>query len=99
MLTRNDLLDRFKKGKKPSEEDFTELINGIVKHKEIFISTANQTVFTLQNKYSPNAYRLTVVVGGVPQFSPENFTETSATKITLKEGLKSGTEVVIVYSE
>lgn len=99
MLTRNELLDRFKTGKKPTGEDFTKLINGVIKHKEIFVATGGQKIFTLANKYSPHAFRLTVVVGGVPQFSPENFTETSNTSITMNEGLVEGTEVIVIYSE
>lgn len=99
MTSKDSLIEKFGQGKRPTGADFTDLINGLTRRKEVFTATSNQTVFTLKNKYSPNEYKLSVVVGGVPQFSPENFTETSATKFTMKEGLSTGTEVVVIYSE
>lgn len=64
---------------------------------QTFISTANQTVFTLSSSYQRGENRLQVIVGGVRQFAPINFAETSATTFTLTESLIAGIEVVAIY--
>lgn len=66
--------------------------------KESFVSTAGQTVFTLtKGTYLINENRIEVEVGGVPQFSPNNFTETNEKTITFKAPLEAGLDVVITY--
>ena len=70
----------------------------LVRNRDVFIATANQKVFTLTNSYIPNQNMIDVSVGGVPQYSPTNFTETSSTSFTvLGTGVPVGTEVVASY--
>jgi len=61
-----------------------------------FTSTANQTVFTLNNPYTMFQNRLQVFIEGVPQFPPINYMETSNTSFTLSEALPAGLEVVAI---
>ena len=60
-----------------------------------FTATEGQTVFTLPFEYEPLANKTKVNVGGVPQTTPENYTETNSTTITLNEGVAAGTKVVV----
>jgi len=60
---------------------------------ESFVASEGQTVFTLNNTYEIGKNRLEVTVGGIQQYSPSNFTETSTTSITFSEGLPMGTKV------
>ena len=69
----------------------------VVVHRDTFIATASQTLFTLSNPYDQFQNRIDVEVGGVPQFSPDNFTESSATTFTLSEGVVVGTKVIATY--
>lgn len=69
----------------------------VVRHREEFISTSDQKVFNLKNSYDQFQNRVDVEVGGVPQFSPANFTETTAKSITLSEPIPAGIRVIITY--
>lgn len=62
-----------------------------------FTATANQTVFNLTGAYEVGKNRLEIIVGGVRQFTPTNFTETSPKSFTLKIGVPVGTEVIAIY--
>ena len=62
---------------------------------EKFTATENQKTFTLANSYELNANRIKVYVSGVPQYSPDNFTETSANSFTLSDGVPVGTVVIV----
>lgn len=64
---------------------------------ESFIATANQTVFNLTGSYQLGENSLQVIVGGVRQFAPKNFTETSNTSFTLSKPLAEGIEVIVIY--
>ena len=67
---------------------------GVVPVKEKLIATTEgQQLFTLQNTYQVDSDRINVYVDNVPQFSPENFSETSSNSITLSEGVSVGTVV------
>lgn len=61
-----------------------------------FTSTENQSVFTLNNHYAVGQNRLQIFVGGVPQFAPLNFSETSTNSFTLSEALPADLEVVAI---
>lgn len=98
-LPKHYLKDRFKTGKKPTQEDFGFLIDGVPRYRETFIATENQKVFTLSQRYTIQKNQIEVVVGGIPQFSPVNYEETSATTLTFYEGLPAGIEVVVTYYE
>lgn len=67
-------------------------INTPIEH---FNATENQKVFTLVNSYEIGKNRLQVVVGGVKQYTPNNYTETTSNSITFIEGLSVGTEVTV----
>jgi hypothetical protein len=69
----------------------------VVRHRDEFIATAGQTVFTLSNPYDQFQHRIDAEVGGVPQKSPDNFTETSSTSATFTEGILIGTKVIFTY--
>lgn len=69
----------------------------LVRNRDVFTATANQTVFTLTKSYTPNENMIDVSIGGVPQYSPNNFTETSSTTFTTVSGVPVGIEVVAVY--
>lgn len=65
---------------------------------ESFISTANQSTFTLKNgTYATGRGSLKVIVGGVEQYPILNFTETSNKIFTLSESLKAGINVNVLY--
>lgn len=64
---------------------------------EIFTSTEGQTVFILSDRYNLGENRLQVIIGGVRQFAPNNFTETNTTTFTLTSGVSAGLEVVAIY--
>lgn len=68
-----------------------------VRRRQVFTSTANQTVFTLTHPYTPNENSIDVSVGGVPQYSPSNFIETSSTKFTLSSSVPAGLQVIATY--
>lgn len=60
------------------------------------IATAGQTVFDLVDfSYQPGAgiNNITVMVNGVVQFTPEDYAETSSTRITFVDGLAAGDAV------
>lgn len=64
---------------------------------EHFIAEEGQTLFVLNGEYVQNKNRITIIVGGVEQFTPFNFEETSTKSITLAEGVPIGTSVIIRY--
>lgn len=66
-------------------------------HKDVFVATAGQKVFNLTNTYDQFQNRITVTVGGVPQFSPDNFQESTNKSITFFEAIPEGVKVVIEY--
>lgn len=66
---------------------------------ERFTATENQTVFTLNNTYETGKNRIKVYVGGMPQYPPTNYTETTSNSITLTEGVLAGTEVVVEITQ
>lgn len=58
------------------------------------IATEGQTVFTLaSNSYIVGVNNITIIVNGVLQFTPEDFTETNSTTITFTSGLTAGDKV------
>ncbi|MCM3387352.1 BppU family phage baseplate upper protein [Ureibacillus chungkukjangi] len=65
--------------------------------REVFIATEGQRDFNLQQTYDQYQNRIDVTVMGVPQFSPDNFTELTNKSIRLSEGVPAGTEVIVVY--
>ncbi|SSS87303.1 Carbohydrate binding domain [Acinetobacter baumannii] len=66
-------------------------------HKDEFVATEGQTVFTLNNTYDQFQNRTDVKIGGVPQNTPENYEETTSNTITLSEGVPAGTVVEVKY--
>lgn len=64
---------------------------------EHFIAEEGQALFTLDGSYTQNKNKVSVIVGGVEQFSPFNFEETSTNSITLNEGVPVGVGVTIKY--
>lgn len=62
---------------------------------EKHIATEGQKVFTLTNNYEQNANKIKVYVSYVPQYSPDNYTETSPNSITLADGVPAGTVVIV----
>lgn len=75
-----------------------EVVRKTTLKTEKFIATEGQTLFTLDEEYDPESFRIvSLEVGGVLQYSPENFTETSENEITLNEGVAVGTPVNITY--
>lgn len=66
-------------------------------HKDTFIATEGQTVFTLSNTYDQFQNRTEVIVGYVPQSTPSNYQESSPNTITLSEAVKGGTIVEVKY--
>lgn len=69
----------------------------VIPNQESFIATEGQTVFNLADSYEVNFKRISVVVEGVPQFSPTNFIESSPTSITFTEPLSAGMGVNVYY--
>lgn len=66
--------------------------------REEYVSTDGQTVFILvEGEYTPNTDRISVTVGGVPQYSPVNFIESSTASVTMTEPLVGGLNVVLEY--
>lgn len=66
-------------------------------HKDTFVATEGQRVFELEYIYDQFQNRTNVMVGGVPQKTPENYEETTDKIITLSEGVPEGTVVEIKY--
>ena len=64
---------------------------------DTFTATANQKEFSLSSSYTLGRGRLRVIVGGVEQFAPKNFAETSAGSFTLAVGASQGTDIVAIY--
>lgn len=62
---------------------------------EKFTATEGQTIFDLANAYTPGNNELQVYIGGILQSTPENYTETSTTRITFTVGLEAGDFVVV----
>lgn len=75
--------------------------NGIVvQGQEIQTATAAQTVFNLlEIAYSPGSNNIAVYVDGKRKFSPTDFAESSATRVTFTAGLLVGQEVAFVTNE
>lgn len=87
--------------KKINKEDFLSDASSsdyvLIIKRESFISTLNQTLFTLtQGEYVPNNSRVKLYIGGLLQ-PDDSFVETSPTNITLKHPIDSGADVVIEY--
>jgi hypothetical protein len=66
-------------------------------HRDTFVATEGQTIFTLSHNYDQFQNRTEVVVGGVPQRTPENYEESSSNTIILNNGVASGTIVEVRY--
>jgi hypothetical protein len=64
-----------------------------------FIATVNQQVFNLTNSYAIGKGQTRVEVDGIPQTLGEGYTETSATSITLTEGVTLGSKVMVKLFE
>lgn len=64
---------------------------------ETFTSNAGQTLFTLNGTYVTGQNRLQVIIGGVRQYYPLNFTETSNKSFTVSEPLVAGLDVEVIY--
>lgn len=80
------------------QNQMNEVIRKTTMNTDEFVATEGQTLFTLTGEYEVGNNRvITVDVGGVKQYSPKNYTETSSNQITLLEGVPQGTEVVISY--
>jgi hypothetical protein len=65
-------------------------------NQEIQTATANQTVFTLANTYTPGANTLSVFVDGVNQYGPGAqyaYIETNSSTVTFVSGLHVGASV------
>lgn len=69
----------------------------VVRHKDEFIATQNQKVFNLSNTYDQFQNRINVTVGSVPQYSPDNFNETTSTSITFEDDIPQGVKVIVEY--
>lgn len=69
----------------------------MLRHIDTFIATDGQTLFNLTHSYNPFQNRLDVEVGGVQQYTPDNFIETSTTSFTLVDGAPGGITVVAIY--
>ena len=81
-------------------EGLQEMIDaaGAMVKREDILAYEGQTVFHLEKgEYVPNQNRIKVFVGGVPQYSPENFLESSPTTITFYDGLPDLTVVHVEY--
>lgn len=57
---------------------------------EKFTALEGQTVFILQNTYTPGNNELQVWINGVFQNTPENYVESTTTSITFTEPLEAG---------
>lgn len=76
----------------------TDGIGQLIVKNEFFTATEGQTLFTLLNgTYEIGFGRLQVVIGGVPQYSPTNFSETSNNSFTISGSLPEGTKVTATY--
>ena len=68
---------------------------------EEHVATQGQTSIVLENTYNLNTDILNVEVGGIEQFTPDNYTkntdENGVTTITFAEALPEGVVVTIVY--
>lgn len=91
----------FSTGKTPTGADFAILIEWLSAQlnisQDVFVATKGQTVFKLSGKYATGEYSLGVDVGGVSQYFPTNYDETSDSTITFREGVAAGATVVISY--
>lgn len=66
-------------------------------HRDSFVATEGQSVFNLSHSYDQFQNRTDVIVGGVPQKTPDNYEETTPNSITLGEGVPAGTIVEVKY--
>ena len=75
----------------PSNTGPSTFVNFSV-NEEVQVATAGQTVFTLENTYSPGTNSLTVYVDGVNQYdgAQYSFVETSGDTVTFTSGLHVG---------
>lgn len=80
-----------------TNSNWAEVGGAVTRHREEFVATEGQRVFTLAHPYDQLQNRIDVEVGGVPQSSPANFAESSSTTITLSEGIPAGIVVVVIY--
>ncbi|AZV43746.1 hypothetical protein BAOM_3137 [Peribacillus asahii] len=69
----------------------------VVVHKDKFIATEGQTIFTLSYPYDQFQNRTTVTVGGVPQRTPDNYEEANSNTIILNDPVSAGTVVEVKY--
>lgn len=85
--------------KKDMIEGLNEQLDSLVnnRHHDEFVATEGQKVFTLTKSYDQFQNRIDVAVGGIPQFSPNNFIESSPTTFTLSEGVPAGVKVSATY--
>lgn len=87
-------------GNEPEENTYWTLVarkgdNSNVTVIEEHIATEGQQVFTLHHSYVIAENRLRVSVGGVPQYSIYNYSETTENSITFSEGISEGVKVYI----
>lgn len=82
---------------KENIQSVQSLLNDTIKSIAIekFTTTSNQKLFTFTNTYVQGKNRLRVTVDGVPQYSIDNYTETSNNSITFKEDVHIGAKVVV----
>jgi len=75
----------------PSNTGPSTFVNFSV-NEEVQVATAGQTVFTLENTYSPGTNSLTVYVDGVNQYdgAQYSFVETNGNTVTFTSGLHVG---------
>lgn len=66
-------------------------------YKDTFTATEGQTIFTLSHNYDQFQNRTEVLVGGVPQRTPENYEEAGQNLIILTSGVPAGTIVEVKY--
>lgn len=83
------------------EEFISEHSSGlVVQQGELQIATNLQTVFDLQNlQYSPGSFNLAVYVNGIRKFAPQDYSETSPTRVTFLAGITLGAQVEFVLNE
>ena len=86
-------------------KEIDEKIDGIKLSMKVYseeiIAEEGQMSFVLKNAYNIDTESITVEVGGVEQFAPENFVKTTdengVTTISLKEAPPKDMDIVINY--
>lgn len=66
-------------------------------YKETFIASEGQKVFKLKYNFDQFQNRATVTVGGVLQYTPDNYEEISSNSISFYDGLPAGYIVEVTY--